>query len=126
NELPFIAVLPDDAPKVGLAWQRDYQLQLDPPEGTGEKHDAIHKYTCTRADAAAVVVKMAAELKAQPKTQGELATLLRLLPEGEVVFDVRTGRMHSAALKVEREIKGQQGEGSSYKVVSTYTEQIVP
>jgi hypothetical protein len=111
---------------VGLAWRRDYQITLDPPEGTGEKHAAQHTYTCTRADSAALSVKLAAELKTPPRTQAELAPLLRLLPEGEVVFDVRNGRLYSAALKVEKEIKGHHGEGSSYKITSQYIEQLVP
>ena len=46
-------------------------------------------------------------------------------PEGEVVFDTQNGRLSSASLKIEKELLGHQGEGSSYKFQSTYTEKLV-
>ena len=40
-----------------------------------------------------------------------------------MVFDLKSGRLHSASLKVDQEVKGHQGEGSSYHFQSNYSEQ---
>jgi hypothetical protein len=51
--------------------------------------------------------------------------VLQLQPEGEVVFDLQAGRLQSARLRIDKELKGHQGEGSSYKFQSAYTEKYV-
>jgi hypothetical protein len=47
--------------------------------------------------------------------------LLQWLPEGEMVFDVQAGILRSATLKIDKELTGHQGEGSSYHFQSVYT-----
>jgi hypothetical protein len=54
---------------------------------------------------------------------GDQTPLLQSQPEGEVVFDVQNGRVQSVNLRVDKELKNHQGEGSSYHVQSTYIEQ---
>jgi hypothetical protein len=51
--------------------------------------------------------------------------LLQMQPEGEVAFDIKEGRLRRASLRIEKELKGQQGEGSSYRFQSTYMEEFV-
>ena len=55
--------------------------------------------------------------------QADQEPLLQWQPEGEVVFDLQRGRLHSARLTINKELKNHQGEGSSYKFQSTYVEQ---
>src|SRR5262245_53650121 len=43
-EPPFVVVLPSVAPKEGQAWQRTYNITLEPPLGTGEKFDASQRF----------------------------------------------------------------------------------
>ena len=52
--------------------------------------------------------------------------LLQMQPDGEVVFDTRDGRLRRACLRIEKELKGHQGEGSCYRFQSTYTEEYLP
>ena len=122
-ELPFAVVLPDAAPKAGQAWQREYNITLEPPQGTGEKYAAVQKYTCKSAEGAGAVIALATEAKAQPEAVDDRIPLLKLQPEGEVVFDVAAGRVQGVRLKVDRELKNHQGEGSSYHFQSNYSEQ---
>jgi hypothetical protein len=44
-------------------------------------------------------------------------------PEGEIVFNISAGRVQTVNLHIEKEIQGHQGEGSSYRFVSSYKEQ---
>jgi hypothetical protein len=124
NELPFVGVLPADGPKDGQEWQRDYKITLEPPSGTGEKYDAVQKYVCKSAADGLMTAMMTTDLKTPPAV-AEQAPLLQLLPAGEVVFDLKAGRLKSAALKIDKEVKGHQGEGSSYHVQVTYNEEYI-
>jgi hypothetical protein len=125
-EPPFLVVLPDAAVKQGQRWERAYQITQEPPQGTGEKYDAAQACTCTKVDAAELWVALTTVLKTQPMSLGDRVPLLQMQPEGTIVFDVKNGRLHWARLKVEKELKGHAGEGSSYSFTSTYTEQFVP
>ena len=121
NELPFLAVLPVAALKPGLEWQREYKITLGPPLGTGEKYDAVQKYACKTATADAATVSLTTELKAAPKAQADAIPLWQFLPAGELTYDLKNGRLHSARLTVERELMGHQGENSFCRFSSTQT-----
>ena len=124
NELPFVGVLPAEAPKAGQEWKRDYKITLEPPQGAGEKYDAVQKYVCKGVADGLATAAMTTELKAAPPV-AEQAALLQLEPEGEVVFDLKAGRLQSASLKIDKEVKNHQGEGTNYHVQATYSEEYV-
>ena len=119
NELPFIGVLPADGPRAGQEWQRDYKITLEP-----SKYDAVQKYACKSVADGTAVASVTTGLKTPPPS-AEQAALLDLLPEGEIVYDLKAGRMKSASLKIDKEVKGHQGEGSSYRVQATYNEEYI-
>jgi hypothetical protein len=125
KEPPFVAVLPAEGPKVGQNWERNYQITLEPPAGTGEKIAAVQRYACKAVAGGLATVSMTTELKLPPAAGAEQLPHLELQPEGEIVFDCNAGRMQSARLKVDKEAKGVQGEGSSYRFQRAYTEQYV-
>jgi hypothetical protein len=125
SELPFVAVVPSTYLKQGASWERTYQITLEPPQGTGEKYAAVQHYRCTGVADNLVTVELKTELKSQPEAAGDRVPLAQSQPTGEVVFDLQAGRLHSATLKVDQEVKGHQGEGSSYRFQSAYTEQYI-
>jgi hypothetical protein len=123
NELPFQVVLPPILPQAKQTWERAYKVTLDPPLGAGEKLDAVQHYTYTSVTADALTIGMTTEIKTQPEAVADRVPLLQVQPEGEIVFDMKAGRMASATLKIDKELKGYNGEGSSYRFMSSYTEQ---
>jgi hypothetical protein len=123
NELPFAVVLPPMMPQANQTWDRAYKITLDPPLGAGEKFDAVQHYACKSVTADAVTIGLTTELKTQPEAVADRIPLLQVQPEGEIIFDVQAGRMRSATLTIERDLKGHKGDGSSYRFVSHYTEQ---
>jgi hypothetical protein len=123
NELPFAVVLPPVMPQANQTWERAYKITLDPPLGAGEKFDAVQHYTYKAVTANALSISLTTELKTQPEAIADRIPLLQVQPEGEIVFDVQAGRMRSATLKIDKELKGHKGDGSSYRFVSSYTEQ---
>jgi hypothetical protein len=125
RELPFVLALPGGVPQVGQTWQRPFSVTLDPPEGTGEKYDAIQTYTMKKVEGAAATVAFTTAFKSLPKAAADQMPLLQFQPAGEVVFDTQAGRVQSVRLEVSNELKDHQGEGSSYSFKRTYTEQLV-
>jgi hypothetical protein len=125
SQPPFVLTLPDAAAAPGQGWSRNYTITLEPPEGTGEKFAAVQKYICANADGPAVTVVLATTLPNPPAGLADQIPLLQLQPEGKIVFDTQAGRLQRADLRVEKELKGHAGEGSSYRLQSTYTEEYV-
>lgn len=126
TELPFKVVLPATEPKPGDAWDRSYTIQLDPPLGTGEKFAAVQKYTCQEPKGGFLTVALATEVKEPPASTAEQLPLLPFTTSGTVYFHPTTGRYYGARLKVEKELKNHQGDGSSYRFASSYVEDLVP
>jgi len=125
SELPFLGVIPPAPLKAGQQWERTFKIALDPPQGGGEQYDAVQRFTCKASENNAVTIGVATELKKQPETVADRVPLLQKLLEGEIVFDYQAGRLKSASLKVDKELKDHQGEGSSYRFTGTYSAQFV-
>jgi hypothetical protein len=125
-ELPFKLTLPDAEPRPGDAWERSYTIQLDPPLGTGEKYPAGQKYACQEPKGGFLAVGLTTQVKDLPAQAADQIPLLPMTQEGTLFFHAPTGRYYGARLKTERELKNHQGEGSTYKFVSTYVEDLVP
>lgn len=125
SELPFTIVLPAAGLMPGRGWERSYTLTLDPPLGTGEKYAAGQKYLCKEINGGLATIAFTTELQAAPEDKADHAKALQFLPEGEAVFDVQAGCLRRARLVVNQELKGHQGEGSSYQIQSSYVEEFV-
>ena len=122
---PFLVTLPSTGLQANQAWQRQYQLTVDPPHGTGEKHAAVQRYLCKSLDTTRATITLSTSLAKPPEAVAERLPLLQWLPEGEVVFDLRTGWMTSGKLRVSQELKGHQGEDSVYQFQSSYSETLL-
>jgi hypothetical protein len=125
SEPPFAVILPGAVPQVGQTWHRDYQITLAPPQGAGEKFQTVQKYECKAVRDGKAVIGLTTQVKNPPESLLDQVPLLQSQPEGEVVFDVRAGRLDRATLKIDKELKDHQGKGSSYHFESLYTEQFV-
>lgn len=124
-EPPFVLELGGAEFKAGKTWERSYHITQEPPLGTGEKYEAVQRYSCAGVEGAGVRVALTTELKTQPPGLVDRVPLLQMQPEGSVVFDSRNGRLHSAVLKVRKELKDHAGDGTSYSFQSDYHEQFV-
>jgi hypothetical protein len=125
SDLPFKLVVPGSEVKEGAAWERSYKITLEPPQGTGEKYDAKQTYTCNSIKDGNAVVMFKTALMTQPESVADRRPLLPMQTEGTVVFDIKAGLMKSARVTIDKELKNYQGEGSSYRLQSRYTEEYV-
>jgi hypothetical protein len=126
SELPFVIALPEHAPQVNQFWERPYQVTLEPPQGTGEKFKAGQKCTVKACDGKTTTLTVACAVKEMPQAVADQVPLLQAQPEGEVVFDIQQGILRSARLSLDKQVTGHQGDGSSYHIKSTSTEEYIP
>jgi hypothetical protein len=122
SEPPFVLTLPPTAPAAGQAWERGYHITLEPPQGTGEQYDAVQKYVCRGVAGGIATLALTTELKTLPASLLDRVPLLQKQVAGEVFFDVNSGRLRQALLRIDKVLEGHQGEGSSYRFRSDYTE----
>ena len=123
-EPPFALTLPTSQVQAGQSWNRTYNITLDPPHGTGEKHPAQQQYNCTKVDGGLATFSLSTALSKTPATKADELPLLQKMPNGEIVFDLQRGRLQSVRFVIDREIQGHQGEGSVYIFRSNYAESI--
>lgn len=121
-ELPFRSTLPTAAMAVNSSWERNFDLKLPPPMGTGEKFEGNHKFTYKGMNAEFAVVGLSTTLKTTPKDLAIMPAVLPVLWEGDVFFNTKTGCYHGAKLKVKQEIPNFHGEDTKFVYESEYTE----
>lgn len=125
SEPPFIILLPTKIPGEGQAWQRTYEVTLDPPQGAGEKFAGVQSFTVKKIAAGKATLAVATQFKSLPEALADQVPLLPRMVQGEIIFDVQSGRLASAQLTIDKTLQNHQGEGSSYQFKSQYVEQLV-
>ncbi len=121
-DLPFKLHLPDAAPMANSAWERAFELKLPPPLGTGEKFDAVQKYTFRGMNKDFAIIGVTSALKTPPEDAALMPAIAPMLWEGDVFFNAKTGQYHGAKLAIKKEIANHQGEGTKFRYTSEYTE----
>ncbi|HTU21124.1 MAG TPA: hypothetical protein VMG10_23930 [Gemmataceae bacterium] len=122
SDPPFKLLLPAEALKADLSWERAYQIVLEPPQGTGEKYPAMQRYACKGVAGNLATVSLTTEVKGTSAAQEDQVPLWQMQPDGELVFDVQAGRLQKATLRIDKEAKI---EGGNTHFQSVYTEQYV-
>lgn len=123
-EPPFVLVFPRAVAQEGQVWSRPFTITLEPPQGTGQKYQAQQRYQCTKIADGKAVLSVKTELKSAPESAQDRLPLLPREVEGQVTFDLKTGTLVRAALRVDRTVENHQGAGSNYRFRSDYTEEV--
>ena len=121
-DLPFKLHLPDAAPAVEKPWERAFELKLPPPLGTGEKFDAVQKYTFRGMNKDFAIIGITTALQTPTEDAALMPAIAPMLWEGDVFFNAKTGQYHGAKLAIKKEIANHQGEGTKFRYTSEYTE----
>jgi hypothetical protein len=124
-EPPFTLLLPGAPLREGQAWTRPYDVVLEPPLGTGEKHAAQQEFRCTKVAPGEAVISVKTAFVKLPEAVQEQMPLVQKEVQGEVLFDVAAGRVAEVSLTIDRTLDSHQGAGSSYRFQSSYTERYV-
>jgi hypothetical protein len=125
SDLPFKVVLPEVALTAAQAWERKFQIKLEPPQGTGETYDAVQKLSVKTATGSGVVIAITTSVANPPDAPADQIPLVPLQPVGEAVFDPAKGLFRGVKLQIQKELPGYQGDGSKYTFTSTYVEELL-
>jgi hypothetical protein len=125
SELPFAVTVPGKPLEVGQRWNRDYQVALEPPLGTGEKFPAQQSYEVKSLAKGQATITFSTTLKEPPANASDRIPLLQFQPRGEVVFWSAAGLLWKAQLISSGVLEGHAGPGSRYEFSSEYREQLV-
>lgn len=125
SEPPFVLVFPSQALQPGQGWRRSFQVVLDPPLGTGERIPAVQTFKSGRVENGRATLVLSTDFPTPPMAAADRIPLLQKQPEGEVIFDVPSGKLIRANLAIDKTIENHQGDGSTYRFRSRYTEQLV-
>jgi hypothetical protein len=123
TELPFRLTLTNQPFSQALAWEREYQIILDPKYGgTGEQYPTLQKCTSKGMNGQYAIVSFETKLKNEPKSQAELRPLIPLLWKGNVFFDTKANRYHACQLTAAKELLNHEGDGTKFNYKSEYSE----
>jgi hypothetical protein len=123
-DLPFKIVLPESGPKPGQMWDRAFSIKLDPPQGTGEKYDALQKFVVKAPVNGLTTIGTSTTIKEMPAQAADQIPLLPMMLEGDVYFHETSGRYYAARLKLKKELLNHAGEGTKYVFESSYQEDL--
>lgn len=123
-DLPFKLTLPATALAPGVAWDRKYQVKLEPPHGAGESYAAQQSVKVKSITGPLAVLSVSTTITGPVENQAEQIPLLPLQPAGEIVFDLASGRLKSVRYQWTKEVAGTQGEGSKYTYINSYVEEL--
>jgi len=121
-ELPFRLIWPAEELTPQQSWERPFTIKLDPPQGTGERHEARQTYTYKGMSQGYAVVGISTVLKSPPSDPAELPGLIPFLWEGDIFFQPSRGRYAGAKLRVRQEVPNHLGSGSRFVYESDYAE----
>ena len=126
TDLPLKVMLPEQEVAEGFSWDRTFPIVLDPPHGTGEKYQAVQKFTILPPENGYLTIGAQTTIKDMPSQPSEQLPLLALLMEGKVYVHQKSGKFIAARLKIRKEIMNHQGEGTKCLFESSYTEDLMP
>jgi hypothetical protein len=124
-EPPFAMMLPGQPAQIGQAWVRPFTITLDPPLGVGEKYQAEQRVRLAKIEGGKAFVDLATTIKNPPETAAEKVPLIQKEMQGQLLFDIGRGRVDAVRLAVDKTIENHQGQNSSYRFASTFSEQLV-
>jgi hypothetical protein len=122
-DLPFKIMLPEKEMATGATWKRDFEIELPPPAGTGEKYKASQKCEYTGDANQMQKIHLSTSIADFP-TGIDAIPLLKYLAEGDVYFHNQSGRYIGCRLVGRKIVENYQGEGTRYAYESSLSEDL--
>ena len=92
----------------------------------GEKYPAAQRCVLKAVADGKATIAVTTEFKTPPESAQERLPFLQKDLAGEVVGDLRSGRLVRVQYQTDKTIENHQGTGSSYRFQSRYTEELLP
>jgi hypothetical protein len=124
-ELPFQISVPDEYPRAGLKWQREFAISAEQMLGKGEAFKAMQVCEVKSATDDRMIVRATTKLDKPPTDVSAKIALAQFTPSGTVTLDLRRGVMLESDMSVRAEAPDFDGPGTNYVYVSRCVEKLV-
>lgn len=118
-------VLPDRPLAIGESWTSPYDLTATDGEGHVRTLKARHKLTLRSVTDHTAVLENATQILSPIDDPALEAQVVQAEQSGEIVFDLRRGRIVSQTSKLDKEVFGFQGEESKLHYTAQFSERLI-
>jgi hypothetical protein len=125
QELPFQVTVPDEYPREGLKWQREFPIAAETILGKGEALQAVQICRVEKIEDDRMTVASAAKLAKPASDATAKIALAQFLPTGKVTLDLRRGVMVHSDMNVREEVPEFDGPGTHYSYTSRSVEKLL-
>ena len=125
QELPFQITVPDEYPRVGLKWQREFAISAEAMLGKGDAFKALQVCEVKSANDERMIVRSTTKLEKPPADVSAKIALAQFTPSGAVTLDLRRGVMLESDMSVRAEAADFDGPGTNYLYTSRCVEKLV-
>lgn len=125
QELPFQITVPDEYPRTGLKWQREFAISAEAMLGKSDAFKALQVCEVEQATEDRMVVKSTTQFEKPPTDVSAKIALAQFAPVGKVTLDLRRGLMLESDMSVRMEAPEFDGPGTNYLYTSRSLERLV-
>jgi hypothetical protein len=125
QELPFQITVPDEYPRVGLKWQREFAISAEAMLGKGDAYKALQVCEVATVNDERMLVRATTKFEKPPTDVGAKIALAQFAPTGTVTLDLRGGVMLESDMSVRAEAADFDGPGTNYIYSSRCVEKLV-
>ena len=125
QELPFQITVPDEYPRSGLKWQREFAVSAEAMLGKGDAFKALQICEVEKAADDKMVVRSTTRFDKPPADVAARIALAQFTPTGTVTLDLRRGLMLESDMSVRAEARDFDGPGTNYVYISRCVEKLM-
>jgi hypothetical protein len=125
HELPFQVTVPDEYPRKGLKWQREFAISAEAMLGKGDAFKALQVCEVEQATEDKMVVRSRTQFEKAPTDVSAKIALAQFAPTGTVTLDMGRGLMLESDMSVRAEAPDFDGPGTNYLYISRSVEKLM-
>jgi hypothetical protein len=125
QELPFQVAVPDEYPRVGLKWKREFAISAEAMLGKGDAYKAVQLCNVEQATEDRMTIRSTTRLEKPTEDVNAKIALAQFTPSGTVTLDLRRGVMLHSDMEVRVEAPEFDGPGTHYAYTSRSVEKLI-
>ncbi len=125
QELPFQVTVPDEYPRKGLKWQRQFAISAEAMLGKGDAFKELDICEIEKADDDRMTIQSTTKLEKPASDVTAKIVLAQFMPNGQVTLDLRRGVMVESDMSVRADAPEFDGPGTRYLYTSRSVEKLL-
>lgn len=126
NQAYVVVPFPEEPVAVGGSWDFKYPVYVPLGDGSLTRIEMMQKYTLTRVEGDVATITYGTKVLMPVQDAGIQAQLMDRLYDGTYLFNLKDGRSQAITQKVDQNVVGFRGAGSSVKMLIEFNEKFQP